>query len=234
MGSVASQTNSLCQNCAAIRFCLPVGLSKSDLTSLGCMISRRHQLQRGEYLLQRGAPFKNFFAVQQGSLKSYTVNTEGREQIWGFYFLGELLGFEGIDPGEYPYTVCALENSVICEIPYGNLLNIAAEIPELQKQLLKLISQRCVVDHFVSRNNTAQQRLACFFLGLSQRFNRHGLNPNEFHISISRQDIANYLGLTVETVSRLLGRFKEDALLVAHGKTIKIDDFDQLKAVAGI
>lgn len=221
-----------CANCAAARFCLPVGLELEHLAKLSHLISNQFNLKKGEVFIRPNDPFSSFYAVRKGALKSYLLDYEGREQIWGIYLIGELFGFEGVEQSAYPYYVECVEDTTICELPYQHLLQLLQELPELQQQMLKLMSQRLVVDLGLPRNNASTERVASFLLSLSTRFQRRGLSASEFTLPLSRQEIANYLGLTLETVSRIFSRMKNEGIISAQGKQIKILSFRELQKCA--
>jgi CRP/FNR family transcriptional regulator, anaerobic regulatory protein len=231
MSEVAKKS---CVNCAAASLCLPVGLDQAEISHLNAMIKRQHILKRGQSLLHYTDRFNSFYAVRYGSFKSATLNADGREQIWGFYFVGELFGFEGIEQEQYPYDVLALEKSEVCEIPYNDIMQLVNEVPSLQKQLLKLMSHRFCVDLSTPRNNAAEERLAAFLLSLSSRFKRSGMSPTEFALPLTRQDIASYLGLTIETVSRLISKFRKAQVIDVDGRQMKLKDLRKLQIFAAL
>jgi CRP/FNR family transcriptional regulator len=209
-----------------------MGLSQSQLDKLNHVIKERYTLEKGDVFIRPNDPFRGFYAVNKGSLKSYTLDYEGREQIWGLYLIGELFGFEGIDDEAFPYYVQALEPAVVCEISYDLLLELIQEVPPLQKQVLKLMSQRFAIDVGLPRNNSSLERLASFLLMLSSRFERRGLSATEFVLPLTRQEIASYLGLTLETISRLFSKLKKDDVLKVEGKHITILSLRQLQKLA--
>lgn len=228
----AAQTTLHCSNCAAARLCLPMGLPQAQLDKLNHIIKERYILEKGAVFIRPNDPFESFYAVNKGSLKSYTLDYEGREQIWGLYLIGELFGFEGIHDDAFPYYVQALESTVVCEIPYDLLLALIQEEPPLQKQVLKLMSQRFAIDVGLPRNNSSMERLASFLLMLSSRFERRGLSATEFVLPLTRQEIASYLGLTLETVSRLFSKLKKENILKVETKHITILSLRQLQKLA--
>jgi CRP/FNR family transcriptional regulator len=221
-----------CSNCAAAKLCLPMGLEKQQLDKLNHVISKRYTLTKGEVFIRPADPFRNFYAVNKGSLKSYTLDYEGREQIWSLYIIGELFGFEGVDTESFPYYIQALEDTTICEIPYDLLLQLIQEASSLQKQVLKLMSQRFAIDLGLPRNNSSDERLASFLLMLSSRFERRGLSSIEFILPLTRQEIACYLGLTLETVSRIFSKLKKGKILKVEGKRITILSLRELQKIA--
>lgn len=194
-------------------------------------VKQQYALKKRETLYFPETTFTSLYAIQSGSIKTFEIDQQGNELIHGFYFSGEILGYEGIARGQYLFSAVALSDTVVCEIPYSNFVELLNLNPSLQKHILFLFSQRLSMGSYLCFV-TAEQRLAAFLIDLSQRLsfsqNRH------FELPMSRQDIGNYLGLTTETVSRLLSKFKENKLIHVEHKNIEFLQFDQLKLIAGI
>jgi len=170
-----------------------------------------------------------------GSLKQITTEGSGEDQVTNFYLPSELVGLDGIDEESYPGSVIALETTTVCEIPFDRLDTLSEHLPELRTQLYRSMSKELRDDRKMMRllsRKTADQRLASFFLNLSERFRRRGYSPYSFRLSMSRADIGNYLGLAVETVSRILGRFQQQKLVDVSGREVNILDLEALAAQA--
>ncbi len=226
------QGRKACANCYLSKICLPVGLEQRDMQRLETLVNKRTVTQRGEYLFKRGDAFSKLMAVRSGSFKTFTSHSLGSEQIVGFYLPGEMVGFDGIHSGQNAVSCVALETSAVCEISFNKLLNLASEIPALQQQLLKLMSEKMTSSLSAMINSTAEQRIAMFLLSLSNRYYRCGYSQLEFNLSMSRHDIANYLGLATETISRIMSHFcKENILEVTH-RHIHIKDLRQLQVLS--
>ena len=226
-----------CKDCTLQQLCLPMGIGSADLELLDRIIKRRRPLRRGEYLFQPGEPFRALYAVRSGSLKTFTCSHDGQEQVTGFHLPGELVGLDAINPGEHPCTARALETTSVCEIPYERLSELSVKIPGLQRQLLRLMSREILQDEkmmMMLGQKPAEERLAALLLSISSRFQQRGYSAREFHLSMSRNDIGSYLGLAVETVSRLFTRLQNEGLLSVERKHVKIHDLDRLHAMAGM
>lgn len=225
-----------CQECSLNGLCLPLGLDHKELTRLDDIIERKSPLNRGDHLFRVGDEFRSVFAVRSGSLKSYATTEEGHEQIIGFHFPGELVGLDAISESEHPLAAKALETTSICAIPYEQLEYLVGEMPSLRSQLMRLMSREISHDEqniITLGQKSADERLAAFLMGLSERFRQRGFSATEFNLSMSRGDIGNYLGLALETVSRLLTRFQQDNLIKVDRKFIEIIDRKRLSAKAG-
>ena len=230
-----SELKSHCQNCSLYDLCLPMGLETSDLNRLDKVIKRSQSINRNNLLFRMGEPLKSIYAIRSGSFKTYLTNPDGTEQIIGFSLPGELLGMDAISEDKHTCTTKALETSSVCEIPFERLESLAREIPNLQHQLLRLMSKEIQQDQnlmLLLAQMPAETRLASFLLGMSERLNKRGYAANEFNLSMSRGDIANLLGMAVETISRLLSHFQETGLLSVERKHITILKLDELRRLA--
>lgn len=224
-----------CNDCGLYQLCLPVGVEPEELELLDHIIKRRRPLKRGEHLFQLNTPFKSIYAVHSGSIKTYIPTEDGNEQITGFHLPGELLGLDAISTRQHACAAKALETTTLCEIPYEKLGELAKEIPSLQRHMLSIMSQEILHDHSLLTllgKRSAEERLAALLLSLSERYRQRGFSPVELVLSMSRNDIANYLGMVVETVSRLFTRFQEEGLLQVDRKRVHILSLEMLTAVA--
>ncbi|ABM02773.1 cyclic nucleotide-binding transcriptional regulator [Psychromonas ingrahamii 37] len=225
-----------CQDCSISQLCIPYSLNEDELERLDNIIERKKPIQKGQEIFKAGQEMKCLYAIRSGTLKSYTITEQGDEQITAFHLAGDLIGFDAISSGTHPSFSQALETSMICEIPYDTLDTLSISMPKLRQQILRLMSGEIVGDQnmilLLSKKN-AEERLASFIFDLSQRFAARGFSPKEFRLSMTRGDIGNYLGLTVETISRLLGRFQKMEMIAVKGKYISILDDAQLTLLAG-
>ncbi len=231
-----SEIKLACKNCSLQQLCLPLGISESDLDRLEQIISRKRPIRRGEHLYHQGDRFHSIFAIRTGSLKLYTISDDGSEQVNGFYLPGELIGLDGVTQVSHPSTARALETTTVCEIPFQRLEDLIGELPSLRHQLLRLMGREIHDDHellMLLGKKAAEERVAAFLLSVSRRFKTRGFSGSEFRLSMTRNDVGNYLGLAVETVSRILTRFHEQGLLTADGKLIKVHDTTALHKLAG-
>jgi CRP/FNR family transcriptional regulator, anaerobic regulatory protein len=228
-GSDLAKVPTHCGSCNLREVCLPCGMAGAAKSLLDTLVYTRKRVKRGESIYRAGTTFDSLYAVRTGFFKSRVVLEDGRDQVTGFNMAGEILGMDGIGSGEHTADVIALEDSEVCVIPYSHL-----EQPEMQRQLHKVMSRELVRDQGVMMllgTMRAEERLAAFLLNLSQRFVARGYSPSEFHLRMTRDEIGSYLGLSLETVSRLFSRFHEDGLISVQQKHIRILDIAGLKAV---
>lgn len=228
----AKKIKTSCSACGLLDLCLPAGLEKADLEKLENSISRATPVQKDEIIFYMGEPLKNLYAVRSGSAKLVRTMESGEEQILGFYLPGELLGLDAIEDNQYKCTAIALETMSYCAFPFARVEELSQLIPGLQHQMFRLMSKKLSLENDVLlsiSNQKADERVATFLLGISERFHNLGYSAREFRLSMSRQEIAVYLGLTIETVSRIISKMQKNKILTIHRKSVAIDDMDGLK-----
>jgi len=234
---MSSPSSINCQHCGFSQLCLPFTLSDSELDKLDQIIQRKRPSHKGDHLFEAGKPLQALYAVRTGSFKTYTLTEQGEEQITGFHLPGDIIGFDAIGDQQHPSYAQALETAMVCEIPFNNLDHLLDQVPKLRQQLMRLMSQDIHGDQqmmLLLNRKTAEEKLAAFITNLAQRFGSRGFSRKEFRLTMTRGEIGNYLGLTVETISRLLGRFHKDELIHVDGKLITITNFEELSRVAGM
>ncbi len=226
-----------CGNCRLSTLCLPLALKSDDVEKLDNIVQRGRPLQKGEHLYQEGANFVSVFAVRSGAVKAYRVTDDGREQVTGFYFPGEILGMDGISKNSHACSARALETSAVCEIPFGSLQDLSSQMPDLQRHFFQLMSREITEDQqliTLLSKNTAEERIAALMLSISSRNARRKLSTTKFRLPMSRIDIGNYLGLTVETVSRVFSRLQKLGILEVSNKEIEVLDLDGLQNISNV
>ncbi len=220
-----------CNDCRMNAFCLPVALNSSEVGQLDDIISRDKPLQKNDCVYSAGQAFTSVYAVRSGCIKSYTTNSRGEEQVTGFHLPGEIFGMDGISSKVHTNFAVALQTSAVCEIPFSHLTKLTGVLPALQNHFFRLMSNEIVSDQqmiTLLSKNSAEERLATFLLSLSVRNQRQKFSGTHFNLPMSRSDIGNYLGLTVETVSRVFSRLQKLGVLRVDKKEIEILDIDQL------
>ncbi|MGX5219239.1 MULTISPECIES: fumarate/nitrate reduction transcriptional regulator Fnr [Pseudomonas] len=225
-----------CKDCSLASLCLPLSLNLEDMDALDEIVKRGRPLKKGEFLFRQGDNFGSVFAVRSGALKTFTLSDAGEEQITGFHLPSELVGLSGMDSETYPVSALALETTSVCEIPFERLDDLTAKLPQLRRQLMRIMSREIRDDQqmmlLLSKKN-ADERIATFLVNLSARFRARGFSSQQFRLAMSRNEIGNYLGLAVETVSRVFTRFQQNKLLEAEGKEVRIIAPIELCELAG-
>lgn len=226
-----------CDSCGLYGMCQVAGLEAPVPDLLDEIVGRREPVAGGANVINAGTPFGEIYAVKSGSFKTYVTMANGEQQIIDFYFPGELMGLEGMSDGTYPHAVEALEASSVCRLNFSKLDLLGERLGEFQQQLIAALSRRARQDQWVPLlmgAQNAEQRAATLLLSLSSRFAEHDLPSVRFKLPMSRHDIANYLGLAVETVSRMFQRFQSMELLEVHGRHVELRDLDALRVIAGL
>jgi CRP/FNR family transcriptional regulator len=226
-----------CGNCRLTSICLPLALESDDIQQLDDIIQRSKPLQKSQHLYREGDHFQSVFAVRSGTMKAYKTTDDGREQVTGFYFPGEILGMDGISNNSHASSAKALETAAICEIPFSSLEKLSAAMPNLQRHFFQLMSREITEDQqliTLLSKNSADERVAALMLSISSRNDRRKLSATQFRLPMSRVDIGNYLGLTVETVSRVFSRMQKMEMLQVDNKEIEILDLQGLKNMANL
>ena len=225
-----------CSSCCLKSVCLPCDLGRSELGRFDEIAIAKRRVPRGASLYHNGDHFDSLYAVRSGAFKTVGVSRHGDEKITGFHLPGELLGLDAISNQRYGYSAVALEDSEVCVLPFAPLERMAMSMPALQHQLLRLISGDISRDHglmLLLGSMTAEQRLAAFLLSLSRRHQRLGFSATRFVLRMTREEIGSYLGLTLETVSRLLSRLQREGLIAVHQRDVEIRQPDRLMEMVG-
>jgi CRP/FNR family transcriptional regulator, anaerobic regulatory protein len=218
-----------CQACAFAQACRGAGYGKQELNALQCVVEHVPMVRSGEHVFRRGEPFRALYAVRAGSVKTSIFTRDGREQVLGFYFPGEVVGLNGIYPETYPCDAVALERSSFCHFAFPAMSTLATELPVVQLHLFRLLSRELGMASLLAGDHSAEERVAAFLLDLGERFALRGQSATIFRLAMSRSDIASYLRLAPETVSRVLSRFREKAWVSIHGRRVQLKNVSALR-----
>ena len=221
-----------CRDCRMNALCMPLSLKSEELYKLDQVIQRGSPYQARQAIFNSTDKFTSIYAVRSGSIKSSCIDNNGREQVTGFYLPGEMFGWDGLAEGNYQNTAIALETTSVCEIPYNQLELLAATAPSIRKHIMKLVGKEIFADQkliTLLAGNTAHQRLASLLLSISSRLTQQKLSSTRFRLPMSRGEISNYLGLTVETVSRGFSHFQREGYIKVNKKEVEIIDKPSLE-----
>jgi CRP/FNR family transcriptional regulator len=216
--------------------CLPLGMARDEIVKMDELIKERIRVSKGDALYRQGDASEAIYGLRSGSLKTQIQDTQGQTQITGFLLPGEILGLDGLMDNIQISHAIALEDSEVCVIRLDEMDRLAPRLPVLQTQLRRLMSKEINRSHSLLMalgGLRAEQRVAAFLLNLSQRFQTLGYSPSAFILRMSREEIGNFLGLTLETVSRLLSRFAHDGILRVQHREVHILDLRALQVLAG-
>lgn len=212
-----------CANCRVRRQCLPADLSQTGVEQFEQIISQHPPLHRGDILFSQGSPLDSIYAIRSGSVKSVVLYKSGQSQVNSFNFCGDILGLEGIETRYHPTSAVALETTSVCSVPFDRLNELANKIPSLRHQLFRILSFKLETENLRAQNfanGTAKQRLMVLFINLGEHRGRCNCSTNEFNLSMTRRDIASFLGIAYETLARLLAHLQEVGLIKIKNRSV--------------
>ncbi len=225
-----------CSTCMLSALCLPLGMPEPELNKLDDLIQERIRLKKGSVLFHLSDPVDAVYALRSGSLKTQLEDAIGQIQITGFLLPGEIAGMDGLLNNTHVSHAIALEDSEVCVMRLDDFDQLSTQLPLLQTQLRRLMSKEINRSHSIMMTLGAlrsEQRLAAFLLNMSDRLTALGYSPYEFILRMSREEIGNFLGLTLETVSRLFSRFAREELLEIQQREVKLLNLPALHQLAG-
>jgi CRP/FNR family transcriptional regulator, anaerobic regulatory protein len=221
-----------CSTCAFSNACMAEGLDKSALRDLHMLVEHIGPLAAGTHLFRTGERFGAIAAVRSGMVKTCRVDREGREQVLGFHLPGEIVGLSAIDGERYPCDAIALDEVQLCHFSFPKIALLATRLPGLQQQLFRLMSRGIGHAERLSGDHSADERIAAFLVDLSRRLHARGFSSSRFELTMPRTDIANYLRLAPETVSRVLRRFQDEGLVRVLRRQIELANPTRLETLA--
>jgi CRP/FNR family transcriptional regulator len=226
-----------CDACHLSPICSPVNVGEHAYDFTGKMVQRRHHFKKGSLIFQQGEAATLIYAISAGSIK-LTQTVKALDRVIDFRIPGELLDVNALNLGTNTYSAHALEDSYLCEIGKDTLNDIASQVPQVQGRLMTVMSkelnsiqQSALLLH---GNVAADEKIAAFILNLAWRFHNSGYSSEHFNLSMTRLDIADFLGLSKETIIRVLKKLQQQGLIVLNGKAIKIPDINLLQQFVGI
>ncbi|HUG03255.1 MAG TPA: cyclic nucleotide-binding domain-containing protein [Steroidobacteraceae bacterium] len=221
-----------CSTCAFSQACLSESMDKAALRDLHILVEHVGPITAGAHVFRDGDPFASIAAVRGGTVKTYVVDRDGREQVLGFHFPGEVIGLSAIDGERYPCNAVALDDVTLCRFSFARMAELASRLPGLQKQLFRLLSRDIGTASLLAGDHSADERLAAFLLLTSRRFAARGFSATGFRLSMSRADIANYLHLAPETVSRVLRRFQDEQWIRVQRRDLELIEPAKIESLA--
>ncbi|MFT4861156.1 MAG: CRP/FNR family transcriptional regulator [Pseudohongiellaceae bacterium] len=225
-----------CGSCRLNELCLPIGLDKNEIHQLDEIVERNRPYKKGDHLYRQNDEFKSVYAVRSGSFKSYIVSGNGSGRVTGFYLPGEIIGMDGIASEHYANSTQSMEHSSICEIPFTQLEKLSHELPSLQHHFFAIMANEIAKDqqiHTILSSYSAEERTASFLLSLAARYSKVGLSATRFHLPMTRTDIAEYLGLTVETISRIFTSLHKKGFIEVKNREIELLNSEALRGIIG-
>ena len=221
-----------CSTCAFSQACLDEGMDKASLGDLHVLVEHIGPFRAGEHVFREGDPFEAIAAVRAGTVKTYVIDRDGHEHVQGFHLPGEVIGLNAIDGDRYPCNAVALDTVMLCRFSFPKISVLATRVPGLQRQLFRLLSRDIGRAALLAGDWSADQRLAAFLIGISRRLAARGFSATRFQLTMPRTDIANYLRLAPETISRVLKRFQDKGMLKVDRRELELLGRERLEALA--
>ena len=221
-----------CSTCAFSQACVDQGLDKASLKDLHVLVEHVGPLPPGSNIFRTGDPFDAIAAVRGGTVKTSRVDREGHEQVLGFHFPGEMIGLSAIDAERYPCDAIALDTVQLCRFSFPKIAELATRLPGLQSHLFRLLSRDIGHAERLSGDHSAEERIAAFLVSMSRRLAARGFSGTRFELTMPRTDIANYLRLAPETVSRVLRRFQDERTIGVRRREVELRDPARLASLA--
>jgi len=223
-----------CSTCAFSESCLSQGFDKAALADLHVLVDHVGPFHEGEHVFREGEEFTAIAAVRAGTVKTYVVDPAGNEQVLGFFLPGEVIGLNAIHQSRFPCNAVALDTVMLCRFSFPQMALLATRLPGLQAHLFRLLSQDIGKAALLAGDYSADQRMAAFLVTLARRYSQRGFSATRFHLTMSRTDIANYLRLAPETVSRVLRRFQDENLVLVERRELEVRDPARLHELARV
>lgn len=228
---LAKQFKVSCEACSLSELCLSRGLTSDQMHRIDEFIERPRKLENNQLIFEPGDKFYGFYAVRTGGVKTYLTKKTGEQQILGFHLPGEIFGMDGMEHSSHRCYASTMDITSYCVLPFDKLDELCEVLPDFRKQIYKLMGHELNCDHshqLLLGQQTAHERLATFLLNISSRFAHRGFSAHSFMLPMSRHDIACYLGIAVETVSRLFKSFQEQGIVAINRKQVDILEMDAL------
>ncbi|CAB3738971.1 MAG: cyclic nucleotide-binding domain-containing protein [Achromobacter sp.] len=222
-----------CALCARAPLCHPE--SEGHPPRISAPVHAQRFIRCGESIYRAGDPMVNLYQLRSGSAKIRITNPSGLEQITAFPIAGALLGLDGIETGLHTCDAIALEDSLLCILPYAELLthchhfNGAAQL--FNRMMAHDANQHCRL-LLTLGCMTTEERIAGFLIGISEQMAANGYSPLAFTLKMTREDIANHLGMKVETVCRVLARLQEASMVKVSRRQLEISNVDALRQMS--
>lgn len=228
-GGTVDALRSACRSCSVRELCLPFGLEASEVAELEELVDRRGPLDRGQHLFRAGQECRALYAIRSGLVKTFTLTSEGEEQVTGFFLAGELVGFDGLAEDQHHCHAQALDTTTYCRIPIPQLDRLTAAVPGLNRQIRRLMGREIAQEDellHALRHHWAEARLIGFLLRLAQRYQARRMDGYRLSLKIPNRDLANYLGLQPETLSRTFSQLQREGLIRVHRKERQVEMLD--------
>ncbi|WP_019556762.1 helix-turn-helix domain-containing protein [Thiomicrorhabdus arctica] len=225
-----------CQNCGLQKVCFSTGLTKEDIDRLDTIVERKAPLKKNQHLFMVGDKFTALYVIRAGVVKLYSFSDIGEEIIHGFYLPGDMIGIDALQSEVHAFNAIAIDTVSVCHFPYAQLCYLGTQVPDLNHKFFSAMSKEvneCRLHSELLTRRNADQRVAKFIWHMIERYAGRGYASDEFRLGILHRDVALYLGLTPETVSRILAKLHADHIVTWKKKELIIHNKTVLQGLAG-
>ena len=226
------QSKQSCEHCDIEHLCISAGMGKHYAYKLNEIAKQSKAYEKGQVVYNRGDIFKSLYVIQSGVAKSETSNSDGRQQVTGFYFPGDLIGTDSLTTNKYPSDLVAIEKTYLCEIPFIELEKLCIAFPGLQHELFMRFGERIYHNEYHSllgRGEIAEKRILSFLVELFEKLEGSKYILGCFIIlPMTKYEISSYLGLQPETFSRSMKQLQNKGYIINTLKHIEILNFSDI------
>ncbi len=223
-----------CSTCVFGQLCLPSGYDKTALGELHCLIDHVGPFHAGDEIFRTGDEFNAVYSVRAGVVKTLLRDDRGREQVLGFYTPGDLIGLSAVYGDRYPCAAQAVDTVMLCRFSFPAIATLSTRVPDLQRTLFAVMARDLGIAQMQKGDYSAEERFAAFLLNWADRLAQRGFSGQRFALPMARADIANYLSLAPETVSRVLRRMIDEGLVAVSRREVEILDREGLTRQAAV
>ena len=235
---VSVATAPACEGCGLVERCFLAKPLPDDDGDCADIVRRRYPIERGERLYRRNTPFTSLYQVCSGSLKTQRETPEGDLVVTGFFLPGDVVGIDALADRQYQSDAYANIDTEVCQLDFERLLSHCAQKPGLNAWIISMIGsyvRRKDSDLSWSCSLQTHQRVLRFFLDLHERLTQPShTQPSRLSLPMKKQDIASYLHMTPETLSRNLAQLRREGLLHLHDNRFTLPDTTRARAITGL
>lgn len=224
-----------CNSCSLNKFCIRKELDSASSEILDSIAKHPRPVHRGDHIFRQDTAFESIYIVRSGSVKVYQIEADGQEQVIGFYLAGETFGLDGLKNKRHLYSAEALDTTSLCEIPYLELESHFYRHPQIQTALINALHDEIYkrqLPLISLQQKQSEERIATFLIDIASKHTDRGLSGTEFNLPMSRRDIAHYLAMTEETISRIFARLQKRQLIETNKRQVQIKDLALLKSIS--
>lgn len=224
-----------CDACSLNQICLPKGLTENEIYELESSIDKTLKIKKKEMIFSANEDMAGIYAVKSGAVKTSIANADGQEQVLEFHLPGDMLGFDAFNTGKHCCNAVALEDTFLCKIPTDAFEDLCDRLPGIRSEMLHQVGKEITHNQRLVLSLGQQQtdeRLAAFIIQMSLHYQSRGFSKKEFMLPMPRQDLSNYLGMAVETLSRIISRMTNSGIIKIDRRMVVILDHDKLVHLA--